>query len=68
MNTVEKAWAIGPNNIDALIFKGDILFALGNYTGDAKYYDKARAIGPNNIDTLIFKGDISLMLGNYTGS
>ena len=35
-------------HIDALIFKGQSLYGLGNLTGAEYYFDKALEIDPNN--------------------
>jgi tetratricopeptide (TPR) repeat protein len=51
-------------NKDALYYKGEVLFDLGNYTGAILYYDKALAIDPKYVDALNNKGFALDNLGN----
>ena len=48
IESYDKALAIDPNHVFALINKGYALNILGQYLEAIRYYDKALAIDPNN--------------------
>jgi len=64
----DKALAIDPNDMSALVNKGLALYNLGSNTEAIKLYDKALAIDPDNIVVLNNKGISLASLGNYTGA
>jgi hypothetical protein len=45
---LNKALEIDPKHIDALIFKGQSLYGLGNLTGAKYYFDSAFELDPSN--------------------
>ena len=48
----DRILAIDPDNLDALVAKGNALYALGKNEQAVSYYDKALEIDPNNSDAM----------------
>src|SRR6266568_2999237 len=61
----DKALAIDPRYVLAIIGKGYALDGLGNHTKAITYYAKALAIDPRYIADLTNKGNFLNSLGNY---
>jgi tetratricopeptide (TPR) repeat protein len=61
----DKALAIDPKNVLAIIGKGYALDNIGNHTKAVMYYDKALAIDPRYIADLTHKGNFLIGIGNY---
>jgi tetratricopeptide (TPR) repeat protein len=57
---------IDPKFEDALYYKGDVLFHIGNYTEALTYLDKALAIDPNDKDALDDKVLVLQLLGAHS--
>src|SRR3712207_8719399 len=53
---IYTALLIDPNNIDAILNKGYILAAAGQYENAIEFFNKATNIDANNIDAWINKG------------
>ena len=55
LDNFNKVLQVEPNNTKALVNKGIILTALGNYTEASKYINKTLEIDPNNVGALTDK-------------
>jgi tetratricopeptide (TPR) repeat protein len=65
MDTYDQAIKINPNDSDAWIAKGALLFMLGKYDDALKAYDQAIKISPKSDISWIAKGYSLFMLGKY---
>lgn len=62
---LDRVLAIEPDNVDALLKKGEALSYLGRYEEELQNYDRVLAIEPDNVDALFNKGGALLDLGKY---
>ena len=60
-----ESFAMGDDDVDKLITKGNSLYGFGRYEESITYFDKVLAINPNNPNALYNKGQAYYMLGNY---
>jgi len=60
-----ESLALDPNNVQALLLEGEILFQMGNYREAAAVYQEVTKISPSDEDAYTRLGNAYFLLGEY---
>lgn len=65
LHMVEKTLEIDPDDIRALVLRGDILYCLNRDSEALDTFNKALSINPNSVEALISSAGVLDVLGKY---